>query len=51
MNERRDDWAQAFGKSVGIVAIGSGLLGISSLNGNHWLSDAGPKIAPNSRQF
>jgi hypothetical protein len=27
MNERRDDWAQAFGESVGIVAIGFGLLG------------------------
>jgi hypothetical protein len=26
MNERRDDWAQAF---VGIVAIGFGLLGIT----------------------
>ncbi len=29
MNEWRDDWAQAFGESVGIVAIGFGLLGIA----------------------
>jgi hypothetical protein len=29
MNERRDDWAQAFGESVGIVAIGFRLLGIT----------------------
>jgi hypothetical protein len=29
MNERRDDWAQAFGESVGIVPIGFRLLGIT----------------------
>ena len=29
MNERRDDWAQAFGESVSIAAIGFGLLGIT----------------------
>src|SRR5258705_846379 len=29
MNERRDDWAEAFGESVGIAAIGFGLLGIT----------------------
>jgi hypothetical protein len=31
MNERRDDWAQAFGESVGIVAIGFRLLGIPKM--------------------
>src|SRR5260370_38354607 len=29
MNERRDNWAQAFGESVSIAAIGFGLLGIT----------------------
>ncbi len=29
MNERRDDWAQAFGESVSIAAIGFGLIGIT----------------------
>ena len=29
MNERRDDWAQAFGESLSIAAIGYGLLGIT----------------------
>jgi hypothetical protein len=28
MNERRDDWAQAFGESVGIVALASACLAL-----------------------